>query len=149
MEEHQAGKRKATWKLLQAVDPAGTSLFRRIVYLAELENYIARTRKESWAICMLWPQSRYRKSVLRLPVTGIIIRRTCSRQWKWRESPSFCRPMNCPHHMMIYANKCTPTKILPIRIGEIAHDFPFRGERYVKAVLREEDISARTTRTCS
>ena len=32
------------------------------------------------------------------------------------------RPMNCPHHMMIYANKRHSYRDLPIRIGEIAHE---------------------------
>ena len=32
------------------------------------------------------------------------------------------RPMNCPHHMMIYANRPHSYRQLPIRIGEIAHD---------------------------
>ena len=34
------------------------------------------------------------------------------------------RPMNCPHHMMIYANRPHSYRDLPMRIGEIAHDFP-------------------------
>lgn len=36
------------------------------------------------------------------------------------------RPMNCPHHMMIYANKLHSYKDLPIRIGEIAHDLDMK-----------------------
>ena len=35
------------------------------------------------------------------------------------------RPMNCPHHMMIYANKLHSYKDLPIRIAEIANDFRY------------------------
>ena len=42
------------------------------------------------------------------------------------EGESFVlRPMNCPHHMMIYANRRHSYKDLPIRIGEIAHDFRY------------------------
>ena len=33
------------------------------------------------------------------------------------------RPMNCPHHMLIYKNSLHSYKDLPIRIGELAHDF--------------------------
>lgn len=35
------------------------------------------------------------------------------------------RPMNCPHHMLIYKNKMHSYKDLPIRIGELAHDFRY------------------------
>ena len=33
------------------------------------------------------------------------------------------RPMNCPHHMLIYKNSLHSYKDLPIKIGELAHDF--------------------------
>ena len=46
------------------------------------------------------------------------------------------RPMNCPHHMMIYANKLHSYKDLPIRIGEIAHDFRFEASGAVKGIER-------------
>ena len=35
------------------------------------------------------------------------------------------RPMNCPHHMVIYKNGMHSYKDLPIRIAEIANDFRF------------------------
>ncbi len=35
------------------------------------------------------------------------------------------RPMNCPHHMMIFKNSLHSYKDLPIRIAEIANDFRF------------------------
>ncbi len=35
------------------------------------------------------------------------------------------RPMNCPHHMMIFKNNLHSYKDLPIRIAEIANDFRF------------------------
>jgi threonyl-tRNA synthetase len=35
------------------------------------------------------------------------------------------RPMNCPHHMMIYKNSMHSYKDLPIRIAEVANDFRF------------------------
>lgn len=46
------------------------------------------------------------------------------------------RPMNCPHHMMIYANKLHSYKDLPIRIGEIAHDFRYEASGAVKGLER-------------
>ena len=46
------------------------------------------------------------------------------------------RPMNCPHHMMIYANKPHSYRELPIRIGEIAHDFRFESSGTLKGIER-------------
>ena len=46
------------------------------------------------------------------------------------------RPMNCPHHMMIYASKLHSYKDLPIRIGEIAHDFRYEASGAVKGIER-------------
>lgn len=46
------------------------------------------------------------------------------------------RPMNCPHHMMIYANKPHSYRELPIRIGEIAHDFRFEVSGSLKGIER-------------
>lgn len=37
------------------------------------------------------------------------------------------RPMNCPHHMMIYKNFLHSYKDLPLRIAEVANDFRFEG----------------------
>ncbi|MCR5377103.1 MAG: threonine--tRNA ligase [Lachnospiraceae bacterium] len=53
------------------------------------------------------------------------------------EGESFVlRPMNCPHHMMIYANKPHSYRELPIRIGEIAHDFRFESSGTLKGIER-------------
>ena len=46
------------------------------------------------------------------------------------------RPMNCPHHMMIYANHKHSYRDLPIRIGEIAHDFRFEASGTLKGIER-------------
>ncbi len=46
------------------------------------------------------------------------------------------RPMNCPHHMMIYANRSHSYRDLPIRIGEIAHDFRFEASGTLKGIER-------------
>ena len=53
------------------------------------------------------------------------------------EGESFVlRPMNCPHHMMIYANRRHSYKDLPIRIGEIAHDFRYESSGTLKGIER-------------
>ena len=53
------------------------------------------------------------------------------------EGESFVlRPMNCPHHMMIYARRPHSYKELPIRIGEIAHDFRFEASGTLKGIER-------------
>ena len=46
------------------------------------------------------------------------------------------RPMNCPHHMMIYAHRPHSYRELPIRIGEIAHDFRFESSGTLKGIER-------------
>ena len=35
------------------------------------------------------------------------------------------RPMNCPHHMLIYKSELHSYRDLPIKIGELAHDFRY------------------------
>ena len=53
------------------------------------------------------------------------------------EDESFVlRPMNCPHHMMIYANRPHSYRQLPIRIGEVAHDFRFEASGTLKGIER-------------
>ena len=53
------------------------------------------------------------------------------------EGESFVlRPMNCPHHMMIYKSKIHSYKDLPIRIGEIAHDFRYEASGALKGIER-------------
>jgi threonyl-tRNA synthetase len=46
------------------------------------------------------------------------------------------RPMNCPHHMMIYKNSLHSYKELPIKIGELAPDFRFEASGAVKGIER-------------
>ena len=46
------------------------------------------------------------------------------------------RPMNCPHHMMIYRNQPHSYRNLPIRIGEIAHDFRYEASGTLKGIER-------------
>ena len=46
------------------------------------------------------------------------------------------RPMNCPHHMRIYANRPRSYRNLPLRIGEIAHDFRYEASGTLKGIER-------------
>ena len=46
------------------------------------------------------------------------------------------RPMNCPHHMRIYANRPRSYRALPMRIGEIAHDFRYEASGTLKGIER-------------
>ena len=46
------------------------------------------------------------------------------------------RPMNCPHHMRIFANRPRSYRALPIRIGEIAHDFRYESSGTLKGIER-------------
>ena len=46
------------------------------------------------------------------------------------------RPMNCPHHMVIYANDLHSYKELPIRIAEIARDSRYEASGALKGIER-------------
>ena len=46
------------------------------------------------------------------------------------------RPMNCPHHMLIYKHKLRSYRDLPIRIGELAHDFRYEASGSVCGLER-------------
>ena len=46
------------------------------------------------------------------------------------------RPMNCPHHMRIFANRPRSYRAMPIRIGEIAHDFRYESSGTLKGIER-------------
>lgn len=46
------------------------------------------------------------------------------------------RPMNCPHHMMIFKSKLHSYKELPIKIGEIAPDFRYEASGALKGIER-------------
>ena len=46
------------------------------------------------------------------------------------------RPMNCPHHMLIYKNKLHSYRDLPIRIGELAPDFRYEASGAVCGLER-------------
>ena len=46
------------------------------------------------------------------------------------------RPMNCPHHMLIYKNKLHSYRDLPVKIGEMAHDFRYEASGAVTGLER-------------
>ena len=50
------------------------------------------------------------------------------------------RPMNCPHHMLIYKNKMHSYRDLPIRIGELAHVFRYENSGAVCGLERVREM---------
>ena len=46
------------------------------------------------------------------------------------------RPMNCPHHMLVYRHKLRSYRDLPIKIGELAHDFRYEASGSVCGLER-------------
>ena len=46
------------------------------------------------------------------------------------------RPMNCPHHMLVYKNELHSYKDLPIKIVELAHDFRYENSGAVCGLER-------------
>lgn len=51
------------------------------------------------------------------------------------------RPMNCPHHMMIYKNFMHSYKDLPLRIAEIANDFRFEASGNLTGIERARSFT--------
>ena len=51
------------------------------------------------------------------------------------------RPMNCPHHMVIYGNDIHSYRDLPIRIAEIANDFRYEAAGAVKGIERARSFT--------
>ncbi|MBQ3469084.1 MAG: threonine--tRNA ligase [Bacilli bacterium] len=101
----------------------------------ELENYIKeKERKQGY------------KHVLTPPLGNVELYKT-SGHWDHYKDSMFpamkvedeefvLRPMNCPHHMMIYANGIHSYRDLPIRIGEIARDCRFEASGALKGIER-------------
>ena len=50
------------------------------------------------------------------------------------------RPMNCPHHMLIYKSKLRSYRDLPIRIAELAHDFRYEASGSVCGLERVREM---------
>ena len=101
----------------------------------ELENYIkGKERKLGY------------KHVLTPPLGNVELYKT-SGHWEHYQENMFpkmevegeefvLRPMNCPHHMMIYANEIHSYRDLPIRIGEIARDCRYEASGALKGIER-------------
>ena len=101
----------------------------------ELENYIkGKERKLGY------------EHVLTPPLGNVELYKT-SGHWEHYQENMFpkmevdgeefvLRPMNCPHHMMIYANKIHSYRDLPIRIGEIARDCRYEASGALKGIER-------------
>ena len=101
----------------------------------ELENYIKGKEKK-----------RGYKHVLTPPLGTVDLYKT-SGHWEHYKDGMFpkmevegeefvLRPMNCPHHMMIYANEIHSYRDLPIRIGEIGRDCRFEASGTLKGIER-------------
>ena len=101
----------------------------------ELENYIKDKEKKLGY-----------KHVLTPPLGNVSLYKT-SGHWDHYQENMFpkmevdgeefvLRPMNCPHHMMIYANEMHSYRDLPIRIGEIARDCRFEASGALKGIER-------------
>ena len=101
----------------------------------ELENYIKGKEKKLGYNHVLTP-----------PLGNVELYKT-SGHWEHYQENMFpkmevegeefvLRPMNCPHHMMIYANAIHSYRDLPIRIGEIARDCRFEASGALKGIER-------------
>ena len=101
----------------------------------ELENYI---RNKELA--------RGYKHVLTPPLGNVELYKT-SGHWDHYQDSMFpkmeveeeefvLRPMNCPHHMIIYGNEIHSYRDLPIRIAEIARDARFETSGSLKGIER-------------
>ncbi len=101
----------------------------------ELENYIYRKERE------LGYQHVY------TPCVGTVDLYKTSGHWDHYKENMFpmmevdeerfvLRPMNCPHHMLVYANHIHSYRELPIRIGEFATDFRYEASGAVKGLER-------------
>ena len=100
-----------------------------------LENYIKGKERELGYLHVLTP-----------PIGNVELYKT-SGHWDHYKDNMFpkmevegeefvLRPMNCPHHMMIYSNNVHSYRDLPIRIGEIARDARFETSGSLKGIER-------------
>ena len=86
------------------------------------------------------------KHVLTPPLGNVLLYKT-SGHWDHYKDAMFpamkvedeefvLRPMNCPHHMVIYSNDLHSYKELPIRIAEIARDSRYEASGALKGIER-------------
>lgn len=101
----------------------------------QLENYIKSKEKELGYLHVLTP-----------PLGNVELYKT-SGHWDHYQENMFpkmevegeefvLRPMNCPHHMVVYSNTIHSYRDLPIRIGEIARDCRFETSGSLKGIER-------------
>ena len=101
----------------------------------QLENYIKGREKDLGYLHVLTP-----------PLGNVELYKT-SGHWDHYKDNMFpkmevedeefvLRPMNCPHHMMIYSNGIHSYRDLPIRIAEIARDCRFETSGSLKGIER-------------
>ena len=101
----------------------------------ELENYIRNKEIK-----------RGYKHVLTPPLGNVELYKTSGHLDHYRESmfpimevedeEYVLRPMNCPHHMMIYGHDLHSYKDLPLRIAEIARDCRYESSGSLKGIER-------------
>lgn len=101
----------------------------------QLENYIRNKEIERGYLHVLTP-----------PLGNVELYKT-SGHWDHYQDAMFpkmevegeefvLRPMNCPHHMVIYGNSIHSYRDLPIRIAEIARDCRFESSGSLKGIER-------------
>ena len=101
------------------------------------------------ALIDYWRDIHYRENYVEVSTPLIMNRKLWETSGHWdhyrddmfplmeREGEEFVlRPMNCPHHMLVYKNELHSYKDLPIRIGELAHDFRFEASGAVCGIER-------------
>ena len=101
----------------------------------EIENYIRNKELK-----------RGYKHVLTPPLGNVDLYKTSGHLDHYRESmfpimevedeEYVLRPMNCPHHMMIYGHDLHSYKDLPLRIAEIARDCRYESSGSLKGIER-------------
>ena len=69
----------------------------------------------SMSIRQCWPMLNCTKP----PVTGIIISEDMFPKMVMDNEELVLRPMNCPHHMMVYKSDMRSYRDLPVRIAEL------------------------------
>lgn len=105
----------------------------------ELENYIKEKEKKIGYHHVLTP-----------PLGNVELYKT-SGHWDHYKEDMFppmeidgeefvLRPMNCPHHMMIYSNDLHSYRDLPIRIGEVARDCRYEASGALKGIERSRSF---------
>ena len=101
----------------------------------EIENYIKKKEKKLGY-----------KHVMTPPLGNVELYKTSGHLEHYKDSmfpimqvedeEFVLRPMNCPHHMVIYSNSIHSYRDLPLRIGEIARDSRYETSGSLKGIER-------------